>query len=99
METSKERLEIKLDPDFLGILRTWPKPERKEIGELIERVRDSFGKPHAHSGTGVRALGQGLYECRHGLSLRLVFAAYRGLLYFHTIGTHDEVQRFLKAHG
>ena len=97
METSKKRLEINLDPDLLEVLRTYSKSERKEIGELIERMRDSFGDPHAHRGVGVRALGQGLYECRHGLSLRLVFAAYRGLLYFHTIGTHDEVRRFLKA--
>ena len=98
METSKKRLEIRLDPDLLGVLRTYSKSERKEIGELIEQVRDSFGNPHAHGGIGVRALGQGLYECRHGLSLRLVFAAYRGLLYFHIIGTHDEVRRFIKAH-
>lgn len=99
METSKARLEIRLDPDLLAALRTLSKAERKEIGELIERVRDSFGNPHAHSGTGIRTLGRGLYECRHGLSLRLVFAAYRGLLYFHILGNHDEVQRFLKAHG
>lgn len=83
---------------MLEILRAYSKSERKEIGALIEQVRDSFGNPHAHGGIGVRALGHGLYECRHGLSLRLVFAAYSGLLYFHTIGTHNEVQRFLKGH-
>jgi hypothetical protein len=92
-------LEIRLDPDLLATLRTFSKQERKEIGDLIEKVRGFFGSPHAHAGIGVRALGQGLYECRHGLSLRLVFAAYRGLLYFHMIGTHDEVRRFLKAHS
>jgi hypothetical protein len=79
-------------------LRSYSKAERKEIGALIERVRVSFGDPHTHGGIGVRALGQGLYERRRGLSLRLVFGAYRGLLYFHTIGTHEEVRRFLKAH-
>jgi hypothetical protein len=44
------------------------------------------------------SLGHGLYECRHGLTLRLVFAAYRGLLYFHIIGSHDDVRDFLMAH-
>ena len=97
-EISKRRLEIRLDPDLLGALRGFSKAERKEIGELIEQVRDSFGNPHAHAGSGIRALGQGLYECRHGLALRLIFAAYPGLLYFHVIGTHDEVRRFLRAH-
>ena len=97
-ETSKKRLEIRLDPDLLGALRSFSKAERKEIGGLIEEVRDAFGNPHAHAGTGIRALGQGLYECRHGLSLRMIFAVYPGLLYFHMIGTHDEVRRFLKSH-
>jgi len=78
-------------------LRTFSKSDRREIGELIEKVRNSFGNPHAQGGIGLRALGQGLYECRHGLSSRLVFAAYPGLLYIHMFGTHDEVRRFLKA--
>ena len=98
METSKKRLEIKLDSDLLAVLRTCSREERKDIGELIERVRNDFGNPHTHGGVGIRALGQGLYECRYGLSLRLVFAAYDGLLYFHIVGTHDEVRRFLRAH-
>jgi hypothetical protein len=98
METSKRRLEIKFDPDLLAALRSCTKAERKEIGDLIERVRESFGNPHAHAGTGIRALGQGLYECRHGLSLRLIFAAYSGMLYFHAIGDHEAVRRFLRAH-
>ena len=83
---------------MLAALRDFTKPERKAIGELIEAVRESFGDPHVHRGTGTRALGRGLYECRYGLSVRLVFAAYHGLLYFHMIGDHDDVQRFLKAH-
>jgi len=97
-ETSKKRFDVRLDPDLLAALRTYSKSERKVIGDLIEQVRDSFGDPHAHGGSGIRALGQGLYECRHGLALRLIFAAYSGLLYFHMIGTHDEVRRFLQSH-
>ena len=83
---------------MLASLRALDKAERKEIGELIEDVRTSFGDPHSHRGIGIRSLGKGLYECRRGLAVRLVFAAYRGLLYFHMMGNHDDVQRFLKAH-
>ena len=82
----------------MAVLRESVKKERKSIGERIEEVRAGFGNPHLHRGAGIRALGRGLYECRHGLALRLVFSAYRGLLYFHMMGDHDEVQRFLKAH-
>ena len=82
----------------MAALRALTKKERKGTGEVIEQVRAGFGHPHLHRGTGIRALGRGLYECRHGLAVRLVFSAYRGLLYFHMMGDHDEVQRFLKAH-
>ena len=37
---------------MLAALRDFTKPERKAIGELIEEVRESFGNPHAHRGSG-----------------------------------------------
>ena len=96
-EISKPPFEIRLDPGLIKALRALPKKERKSVGELIEKVRVGFGNPHLHQGAGVRALGHGLYECRHGLSLRLTFSAYRRLLYFYMIGDHGEVRRFLKT--
>jgi len=81
---------------LLAQLRSFDKEQRREIGGLIEKVRLSFGHPHLHGGTGVRALKSGVYECRLDLRQRLVFTLEPGSLYFHFIGNHNEVSRFLK---
>jgi hypothetical protein len=82
---------------LLEQLRGLDKDERKTIGELIEKVRLSFGLPHLHSGTGLRALGHGVYECRVNLRQRIIFTQKPGGLYFHFIGNHNEVSRFLRS--
>jgi hypothetical protein len=59
--------------------------------------------PHLHSGIGIRDLSPKgsrlrVYECRLGRALRLIFTLERpSLLYFHMIGTHDDVRRYLKS--
>ena len=58
----------------------------------------AFGNVHEHRGLGLRALAHGFYECRQGLKRRLIFEYSAGVLYFHTIGDHDDVRRFLKPH-
>jgi hypothetical protein len=56
-----------------------------------------------HSGIDLRDLSPKgsrvhVYECRVGLALRLIFTRENPLLlYFHMIGTHDDVRRFLKS--
>lgn len=95
--TSKPSLKIEIDPDLLQYLRALDKDSRRTIGELMEKVRVSFGHPHLHGGTGLRALRSGVYECRLNLRQRLVFTLEPSSLYFHFIGNHDEVNRFLKS--
>ena len=75
----------------------------KEKTSLIDRIQEvgrQFGKPHHHAGLGIRNLGGGIYECRSGLDLRLVFAkdgtTKPPTLYFDMIGNHDAVKRYLK---
>jgi mRNA-degrading endonuclease YafQ of YafQ-DinJ toxin-antitoxin module len=100
---SKKLYNAYLDEDLRAELRSWPKRDRARVGRLIQRVQENFGSPHLHSGTGIRDLSPkgsrlGVYECRIGRGLRLVFTSESpALLYFHTIGNHDEVRRFLKS--
>ena len=50
------------------------------------------------AGLGVRKLHpSGLWEARVGLSLRAVFGLARDEATFVFLGSHDEVQRFLKS--
>jgi mRNA-degrading endonuclease RelE of RelBE toxin-antitoxin system len=95
--TSKPSLKIEFDPDLLQQLRNLDKDQRRTIGELIEKVRVGFGQPHLHGGTGLRALRSDVYECRLNLRQRLVFTLEHASLYFHFIGSHEDVNRFLKT--
>jgi hypothetical protein len=79
-------------------LKLLPKAERQLVGQAIDRVQNSIGQPHLHSGIGLRKLETDLYECRCGLKTRLVFKlSSDGTLYFRLMGNHDEVIKFLKA--
>ena len=63
----------------------------------IDAVRDGFGKPHFHSGLGIRWLQQNYCECRAGLDICLVFRAERGWLKCFAAGDHDTIRKLLKA--
>ena len=78
------------------------KEERRSVGEIIQKVRENFGRPHLHSGLGIRDLSprgsnESIYECRLNRSVRLVFTVEEmSILYFHLMGSHDDVKRFLR---
>lgn len=69
----------------------------KEVADILKMVVEGFGRPHAHTGLGIRKLGKHLYECRTQLAWRLVFLAQRGVLIFDFAGDHDEVQNHLRG--
>ena len=100
---SKRSYSARLDEDLLAQLRRSPKEARHQVGEAIRTVQENFGRPHQHSGIGIRGLapkgsGDHVYECRLSKGVRLVFTLVdRRLLYFHMMGTHDQVQQFLKS--
>ena len=91
-------MAIEIDPDLLAQLRQLPKDERRKVGAAVESVRANWGQPHRHTGAGIRRLGADLHECRVGLQTRLLFQNIGSSLYFHFIGNHDEVQKFLRSH-
>jgi mRNA-degrading endonuclease RelE of RelBE toxin-antitoxin system len=95
----KPSLRISFHDGLIKQLRQLSRPERRIVGQVIDQVIASFGNPHLHGGIGLRKLKDSLFECRSGLKTRLVFESRPdGLLYFHMIGNHDEVLKFLKAH-
>ena len=96
MATSKRILRVELTPELKAEICRLPKQQRKQIGEVITAVRDGFGTPHLHSGLGIRRLRDGVFECRVGLKLRLLFHAEPGILSFSDLGTHDKIRNLLK---
>jgi hypothetical protein len=57
----------------------------------------SFSAFQFSNSTGIRKLRADLFECRVGLTLRVLFRASPDALIIRFIGIHDEVQRHLRG--
>ena len=88
-------ISIELSKRFKAIVRE--SRRELEVAATLRLIAEGFGKPHAHSGLGIRKLGKLLYECRTSLAWRLVFTAEKGRLVFDFAGNHDEVQKYLRG--
>lgn len=94
-------MNARVTEDLLEKIRSKTKSERQEIGDAINRVLESWGRPHTHSGIGIRRLTKTIFECRIGLDERLafVFIATPPELVFFFIGNHDEIQKLIRSKG
>jgi hypothetical protein len=92
-------LKARVTDELLEILRSKSKSERQETGDAINRVLECWGRPHGHSGIGIRRLTKTIYECRVGLDDRLafVFIATPPVLVFFFLGNHDEIQKLIRS--
>jgi len=77
-------------------VRELPKNERAECLLALCELTESFGKPHVHSGLGIRKLGEKLFECRANLALRFIFQDRPGDLFVSFVGNHDEIKALLR---
>ena len=89
-------ISVELTKRFKRIVRESGRED--EVSATLILVREGFGNPHAHAGLSIRKLGNGIFECRTDLSLRLIFVAQKGVLTFDFAGNHDEVQSYLRDH-
>jgi hypothetical protein len=92
-------LKARVTEGLLEQIRSRSKSERQEIGDAINRFLESWGRPHAHSGIGIRRLTKTIFECRVGLDDRLtfVFIATPPELVFFFIGNHSVIQKLIRS--
>jgi hypothetical protein len=88
---------LTIDSGVLRRLRELPKAERVECLLALCEVDESFGRPHAHSGLGIRKLGNKLFECRGSLALRFIFQDGPTDLFISFLGNHDEIKALLRS--
>ena len=88
---------LAIDPGVLRRLRELPKNERAECLLALCELTESFGKPHVHSGLGIRKLGEKLFECRASLAMRFIFQDRPNDLFVSFVGNHDEIKALLKT--
>jgi len=88
---------LSIDPAVLRRLRNLSKHERAECLLALCELPDAFGRPHVHSGLGIRKLGKNIFECRGNVSLRFVFQDRPSEFFVCFLGNHDEVKAVLQT--
>ena len=88
---------LSIDPSVLRGLRELPASERAESVLALCQLVEGFGSPHAHSGIGIRKLGNKLFEARATLALRFVFQDRPADLSVAFLGNHDEIKALLRG--
>ncbi len=88
---------LSIDPAVFQRLKSLPKNERAECLLALCELPDSFGRPHVHSGLGIRKLCDKIFECRDNVSLRFIFQDRPAELFVCFLGNHDEVKTLLHS--
>ena len=89
-------MNIKATPAFKRCLKKCDDETLANVIESMNAAAGTFGQPHLHKGRGIRELTKGVYECRVGLALRLVFTRRDDDLIFELAGNHDQVRAWMK---
>ncbi len=90
-------MKLGLTERFQRDVRALDAAQRAAVFEALLALPRALGESHRHAGLGLRKLHRsGIWEARVGLGLRLVFALEPALLTLVRVGTHDDVQRYLR---
>jgi mRNA-degrading endonuclease RelE of RelBE toxin-antitoxin system len=76
-----------------------PDTERAAVVAALQLLPRQFGRPHLHSGLGIRRLRHEVFEFRASQALRGLFLWRQGEIRVECIGDHDEIRRYLRAHA
>ena len=91
-------MRISFQERFRRACRSLTIQDQAALLRVFLELGSSLGRPHEHSGLGLRKLHPSdLWEIRLALSRRAVFGLSGDEVTFVFLGTHDEVQRFLKS--
>jgi hypothetical protein len=80
---------------YQGAFKRLSPTQQTALNAAIARLPEIFGRPHLHSGIGIRPVGK-FYECRVGRDLRVLFVFDEGDFILVTVGNHDAVARFIR---
>src|SRR6266566_9757015 len=88
---------VELGPSWKRWARHRSDSDLEEINQRLLALVESFGKPHAHTGLGLRRLCDNAFEFRISRGIRVVFLFFKpNRLQLMMTGNHDEVRAWLK---
>ena len=91
-------MNLALTERFQRDVKDLEEEQRAAVFEAILSLPRAIGESHLHSGLGIRKLHRsGIWEARLGLGLRLVFAIQKEVLTLVRVGTHQDIQQYLRS--
>jgi hypothetical protein len=85
-------------PSYQRAFKRLSPTQQAAVNAAIVRLPEIFGRPHLHSGIGIRPFS-GFYEFRVGRDLRALFVVDEGDFILVTAGNHDAIARFIHDHS
>ena len=73
-----------------------PDVERDAVVAALKELPHQFGRPHLHSGLGIRRLRPDVFEFRASRTLRGLFLWRHGEIRLECVGHHDDIRRYLR---
>lgn len=83
-------------PTFQRSLKRLSQLEKAQLEESLDQFKAFVYRGVAPTGLGFKKLDQDIYEFRVGLRLRVLVLAEEDIYYLVLIGSHDEVNRYLR---
>lgn len=89
-------MRYSFDASFRRSLKRFDPSQQAEIKRRIDLFLRAMGTHQLAGGFGLTKLRPSLWEIRSGLAQRILFWRSNDEVRFTFVGSHDEVQRFLK---
>ena len=89
-------LSVVADKNSRAALAKFTPEQQADVIAVLRQLPAAFGRPHAHTGLGVRQLRRGIFEARVGLQIRVLFERDGDLLVIKTLGTHEDIRHYLR---
>lgn len=83
-------------PRFDRSVKRLDPARRRAVRDTIERLVAAFETGQVAAGLGLKQLRPGLWECRAGVSDRVLFFRHRDAVEFLLAGNHEEIARALR---
>jgi hypothetical protein len=89
-------LGVEFSSRFKAQSRALPANQQQLVAHAVDALIDAFGKPHLHSGLGIRRLKRDHFEFRADRDTRIIFKLEGRTASLMLVGNHNDVQRFIK---
>lgn len=83
-------------PAFVRLFNKLASSKKQSVKESIEELIKLYATGLHLKGLGLKRMGKDLWEIRSSLKDRILFSICGDTVYFHVVGNHDDIRKYLK---